>query len=694
MSEPSIRDRAAAHGIAGGYWDIWGTHHMIPSETDERLLRAMDVDPTLGSVAPTWQRMIPAAVAARVGKEIALTIVTRRERLEEAHRWELIGDGLSVDGEFRPADLDWDADGPGGLLRYRWELPAIAVPGYLELTVTPSGADSETSTVMVAPERCPPVPETERRVWGLAIQLYGLRGARDWGIGDFGCLGVAVEALAGMGADLVGINPLHLLFPDDPAQASPYSPSSRLLLNPWYIDVDAVPEVIASPAAQSLMSGGSFAAERRRLRALEAVDHAGVAALKRAVLERAWTDFGSVATADRASELAAFRECGGEDLKRAAIFCALRESAAGSDPATWPAELRDPESDAVQAFAEEETSRVGFHVFLQWLADQQLAGVAARARAMGMAIGLYGDLALGSAGGGAEVWSAPDAHARGASLGAPPDDFSPRGQDWGLAPLVPDPLTRAEVRHFADVLRATMRHLGAIRIDHVMGLRRAFWIPEGAAPIDGAYVDYPFDEMLAVVCLESSRADCVVIGEDLGTVPDEIRDALAGRGVLSYRVLWFEKDWDGDGVFRPPGDWPEQALATASTHDLPTIAGFWGGRDLAHRERLSLFPDEETRERLVAERERDRHLLVDRLRAEGLIGEEGDPAPEDLRRAIHRLILGSRSQLAVVQLEDLLGDVEQANLPGTASEHPNWCRRYRLPVEDWSGSGEFRKFTN
>lgn len=690
----TLRALAAAHGVADGYWDIWGSHHPTSAETDRRLLSALgvdleDPDEAIAAVERReWAEGVPPVVVARAGKPVVVPLVVPRPEIADARRFTLVGPGIDASGEVTPQALAWEADGPGESLRYRWELPELEAPGYYDLELARAGGAAERCRVLVAPERCEPISEP---AWGVSLQLYAVRSRGDWGIGDFGALAAAVRALARMGADAVGLNPLHLLFPDDPEQASPYSPSSRLFLNPLYIDVPAVPEVAASAATRELVDSTGFRAEIARLRETGMVDYTGVAAVKKAVLAQAHHDFAAAEHGERWRRFTAFCEAGGEDLRRTAIFCALRQGAHGSDPALWPDELRDPDSAAVAGFARDQAAAVDFQLFLQWIADEQLAAAAHAADEAGMSIGLYGDLALGSASGGAEVWSAPGAHAAGVGIGAPPDDFSPLGQTWGLLPMRPDRLRADRMDHAVAVLRAAMRHMGALRLDHVMGLRRLFWVPDGLPPADGAYVEYPFPELLAAVAIESHLSGCAVIGEDLGTVTDDVRSGLAAAGVLSYRVLWFEKDWHGDGSLRPPGDYPEQSLATASTHDLPTIAGFWAGRDLAHRDRLDLFPSAEVRDRLHRERAADRDRLLAVLREQGLLEFGGVDHVEVLIDAVHRFVARTGSALAMIQIEDVFAEVEQANLPGTVREHVNWRRRVAVPVEEWPAHPRIRR---
>jgi (1->4)-alpha-D-glucan 1-alpha-D-glucosylmutase len=367
-----------------------------------------------------------------------------------------------------------------------------------------------------------------------------------------------------------------------------------------------------------------------------------------------------------------------------------RDDAVWGWPA-WPPAYRDHRGEAVQRFAREHADAVGFYLYLQWQADLQLERAQAAALRAGMAIGLYRDMAVGANPGGAETWTSPERYALGVHVGAPPDAFNQKGQDWGLPPWIPGRLPDDDYAPFVCLLRANLRHAGALRIDHVMALMRLFWIPAGAAPTEGTYVRYPLDDLLAVLALESTRHHAAVVGEDLGTVPDEVRAALRTRGVLSYRVLWFERTHDGD--FVPPHEYPAQALVTVSTHDLPTLAGFWRGADLEARDRLELFPGHAVRDDQYAERARARPALLQALARAGLV-QPGDAVPATLDfdhvLAVHRYVARTPAALMSVQLEDVFGEALQVNLPATTdAQYPNWRRKLGVDLEDYARDGRF-----
>ena len=494
--------------------------------------------------------------------------------------------------------------------------------------------------------RCwqPELLERGGRIWGFAVQLYGLRSARNWGIGDFGDLGALVERAARLGASIVGVNPLHA------TQGSPYSPSSRHALNFRYLDIEAIPEYQASASAKRLVASRAFQARLRKLHESELVDHAGVAALKQEVLEKVF---------DNRTKI----ESPTHGLRQYAVFEALREKF-GSGWQNWPKEYRSPGSKAVKTFARRHRKRVRFHAFVQARAREQLEAVQRRARELGMPIGLYFDLALGAERGGAEVWSDQAVYAAGASCGAPPDEFNPRGQDWGLPPYSPRALHASAYAPFAELLRANMPQEGALRMDHVMALMRLYWIPLGHKPDRGGYVNYPLEELLGILSRESRARKCLVIGEDLGTVPPELREALNARGVLSYRPLLFERT--------SPDRYPRDAMVCVSTHDLPTWRGYWAAHDLELREKVGLTVDA-TAER--AQRDRDKEKLHQVLKAENL---------DASIACAHAFIARTPCKIAVVQPEDVFEVAEQANLPGTVDQHPNWRRKLPVPLEQWS----------
>jgi 4-alpha-glucanotransferase len=604
------------------------------------------------------------------------------------------------DGTQRSGVLAVDIGRGGG--SFVLPLPAGLPLGYHRLDVE-AGRVSTALGLIVAPARChlPAALGPEGRAWGLTCQLYGQKSAHNWGIGDFGDLATLARTAGARGAAVLGVNPLHALFAAEPLHISPYSPSYRALLDYLYIDVTAISGFAEDPGVRALIEGDWFGATRWAARSAELVDYGAVAACKRPVLEMLHKRFRSrelgpdgSATGDDGRSFREFQQAGGRPLGDFAVFEALHEhyrrAAAAFSWRDWPVAMRDPRAAEVAEFAAAHRDRVEFFQFLQWEADRQLAAAAVAGRDAGLSIGLYRDLAVGADPNGAEAWSDQALVAPSAAIGAPPDALSRRGQNWGLAPVNPLVLRQQGFVPFVASLRANMRHAGVLRIDHVMSLNRLYWIPSGMDATEGAYVAYPFDDLLRLVALESHRQCCAVIGEDLGTVPEGFRDRMRAADVLSYRVILFERS--ADRGFVPPAEYPPLAAAAAATHDMPTIRGFWLGHDIDWRRRLGLYPDVQAAEIETAERRRDRRMLLEALAREGLLmperfaeflSESGEPFySAELADAILAYLGRSAACLTLVQLEDVLGESEQANLPGTTEGHPNWRRRCSHSLEE------------
>lgn len=601
---------------------------------------------------------------------------------------------------------DWSERGT-----FAMPLPAALPAGYHRLQVEAGGIAGETDLIAV-PDRCylPADLGPGRRSWGLSCQLYGLRSATNWGMGDFTDLAVLARATGACGAAALGINPLHALFAAEPRHVSPYSPSSRLYLDCLYIDVTAVPGFAEDETVRALVQGEWFGATHWAARSADLIDYGAVAACKRAVLEALFDRFRSRALSPDGSAKGTagqafrdFQRTGGRSLADFAVFEALHEHFMRDRRQfswqSWPAAMRNPRSQAVADFTAAHRDRVEFFQYLQWEADRQLAAAAAAGRAGGLSIGLYRDLAVGADPNGAEAWADQGLVAPGASIGAPPDALSRSGQNWGLAPVNPLVLQQQGFKPFIASLRANMRHAGILRIDHVMSLNRLYWIPSGMAATAGAYVNYPFDDLLRLVALESQRQACAVVGEDLGTVPEGFRERMQAAHVLSYRIFVFERR--PDGGFVPPAEYPALAAASAATHDIATLRGFWLGRDIAWRCRLGLYPDALAQQAEAAERRRDRRLLLDALVSEGLLAADrtslflpecGEPVfSTELEEAILTYLGRSRARLLLVQVEDVIGEIEQANLPGTTDAHPNWRRRLSRSLEEIVNHAELRR---
>jgi malto-oligosyltrehalose synthase/4-alpha-glucanotransferase len=718
MSDVEALGRLAQlYGIELVWDDIWGGRHEVSHSTLRALLAAMrvpaatdvDVHSSLAAhVAGMWTERIPPVLVVR-GSALPLTVTLRLTAALDAQplRWRLDEEGgARHEGVCEPRALEEveraEVDGVAHVAR-RLALDVRPAPGYHRLTLSTGERTLAHTLLVVAPETCylPVAVQGEGRIFGPTAQLYTLRSQRDWGVGDFTDLRLVLEQWSQRGAAIVGLNPLHALFPHDLARASPYSPSSRLFFNVLYLDPEQIEEFHESAEAQRLAVSAEFLARLKALRADELVDYPGVAAVKMQILELLYATFrGHLDTGGaRAPEFRVFQAREGEQLHRHALFEALQEHFHRADPnvwgwPVWPEGYRDPAAEAVAQFAQANLSRVEFYEWLQWQCDRQLHSIGLRAYELGLGVGLYGDLAVSIDRSGAEAWANQDLYAISAGVGAPPDHYNPAGQNWGLPPPIPERLRTTGYAPFIATLRANMRHTGALRIDHVMVLMRLYWIPEGTPNAQGAYVHYPLEDLLGILALESQRNQCMVIGEDLGTVPDEMRHAMEDYGVLSYRLLYFERR-DG-GEFKAPAEYPAAALVAASTHDLPTVAGYWAGRDLQRRLELGLYPNEEAHQQHILERAQERARLLLALQREGLLppGMTLDPAatPEmtpELMRAVHVYLARAPSKVLMVQLEDVLGTLDQVNVPGTTDQYPNWRRKLPLELERWPGEERF-----
>ena len=688
----TLRQVAELVGIGTRHTDALGLIHEPDTETLAQIIAALGLptDPAHAAAAladidnARPFGLDPLAVVAAEAPVLSL----RRSAASAAIEWRCdLEQGGHLEGCLNAGE---------SILPFRGPLP----PGYHRLAVSSVGRTTSTS-LAAAPSACylPQELQASAHRWGLTTQLYGLRSARNWGMGDFNDLAQLCRGAASEGAATVGINPLHALFASEPRHISPYSPSNRSMLDYLYIDPTTVPGFENKLVPE---------AELERLRATEFVDRQAVAAAKRPVLERAYARFrrrdlrAGAETRDGAA-FRAFQAVNGRPLAAFATFESLHEQFNGREGIfswhSWPVGLRDPNSPEVAAFARAHRARIEFFEFLQWLADRQLGAAAAVGHADGLTLGLYRDLAVGVNPHGAEAWADQGLVVRDMGIGAPPDPLSRLGQDWGLAPVNPLALRQAGFHPFIAALRANMRHAGVLRIDHVMSLQRLYWVPRGRTAVDGAYVTYPFEQLLRLVALESHRQRCAVVGEDLGTVPPAFRETMQRANLLSYRIVAFERR--ADGKFLRPWEYPALAAASAATHDLPTLKGFWLGRDIAWRHRLGSYPDAAVEAAELKERYSSRWQLLEALEAEGLmprdrfgqfISDNADPVfTEELGLAILAFLARSRARLMLVQLEDVAAEEEQANLPGTDDEHPNWRRKLAMRLEELLASSEFHR---
>ena len=681
---------ARAAGIAPDWYDIAGNRYIVPDSTKQALLAGMGLAAGSGAEAceslsrladEEARRGLPKTLLAYEGEPVSLRLIPRGGRTPAGVLLQR-EDGSAEALRLSPGDLQFrDAVALDGRRQQTVEAKLPAQPLGRHRIVLENAPDL-VCDLTVAPRRCflPEARPQGKRAFGFAAQLYSVRRPGDQGIGDFTALGQLASLAAEAGAATLGLNPLHALFPQDRERASPYYPSDRRFLDPIYIDACA----LEGPCTRAALSaqGGRLAA----LSALANVDYAGVWAVKRSILEANFADFADLCACRplpaSCRDFEAFVQRGGKSLERFACFESISELRKGEDWTLWPAALAACEDAAVSAFARENSDLVHFHIYLQWLADKQLREAAARGAGEAWG-GFYRDLAVGAAPGGAEAWANAGQFLAHASVGAPPDPFVEGGQDWGLR--VPNPLAwrASNYQLFTEVLTANMACAGALRIDHAMGLTRLFVIPEGAPANEGAYLAFPERDLIGQLTLESQRARCVVIGEDLGTVPMHFRATMDAAGILSYRVLWFERNGNGNGSgFTAPADYPVKSVACVTTHDLPTITGWWLGEDIREKEALGLIPLE------AAEAARNDRFAAKQalLRAIGLNWELAPDGPQTLPpglvRAAHNFVHATSSMLAIAQIDDLLGVTAGVNLPGTDRQRPNWRRKLPGSIAD------------
>jgi 4-alpha-glucanotransferase len=617
----SLQDRLQAWQLEPDYLDGFGNRRLVAREHLEAILDSLEA----GNGA---LRAMPDSIVVRGGRK-------------------------------PPVDGAWTISSPmGRIVSSNGKLPNLKHGIYrLECERGKSNA-RDIANLIVAPERAWQ-GESAHQLWAIGVQLYGARSASNWGHGDFRDLARLLELASEIGAAGVALNPLHALFDDEPERASPYSPNSRLFLNPLYIDVEAAP---GFPGIEAL----GIRERLMTLRARELIDYSGVAAVKLDALRASYAVFRQLGTQAQAP-FEAFRRERDAELARFVTFEVLRRR--DRRPwRQWEPSLRRPTEAMIEKLRDTAAEETGFYEYVQWVAESQLDACRETARQLHLPLGLYLDLAVGVAPDGADAWGDQDAMLKGLCIGAPPDSFNTAGQNWGLTSFSPQGLADHAFRPFTRMLAAAMRHAGAIRLDHVLGLNRLFVIPHGASAQAGAYLRFPLIPLLAVIAQESVRHRCLVIGEDLGTVPDQLRDVLADWGLWSYRVMLFERALDG--AFLPPEAYPENALVTFSTHDLPTFAGWCSGHDLAVRRAIGIDPGETNAER---------HAAIAALQLA-------------LRRcgidtfdfgSVMRYLASTPSRLLVISLEDFLGVLDQPNIPNTIHEHPNWRRRLPIAVEEF-----------
>jgi len=718
---PDLARAAQACGIEIDYWDMWGKQHHCSPRTQMALLESLGVDArTQASLEGAleerawreWQRPLPPTLVLTEDRKPHLVPVSLPA--EQANLTAIIrlrteqGDEVEVPCSLGALEAAEEASLRGRkFVRKKVSLPDDLPLGYHQLSIEIGGQPSQPARLIVCPQRAyEPHWLESGRAAGIAISLYGLRSPRNWGCGDTTDLKAFIGWMAEQtGASFVALNPLHAISNRQPYNTSPYLPNSIFYRNPIYLDLERIEEFQSSPRAAALLNSGIIEAELRELRAAEFVEYERVYRLKLRFLKLLFRAFLKEWRGDtpRARQLREYIEREGDLLDLFAVHSALDEAIHKGHPdiwnwRSWPERFQDPRSADAGEFARKNWRSVLFYKYIQWQLDQQFASAQEEARRRGLSIGLYHDLALATDRFGADLWAHRSFFVSGSRVGSPPDGFSPKGQDWAFPPPDAESHYQDGYRLFAESIRKNLRHGGALRIDHVMRFFRLFWIPDGMEALEGTYVRDRNEDLLGILALESVRNKVLIVGEDLGTVPDEVREALDRRGILSYRLLYFEQDRNGH--FRKPGEYPRDALASATTHDLPTLAGFWLGRDIEARRVAGLLPDDATYRQMLADRVREKQKMLDLLTELKLLPEwfprNASDVPEltgELHNAVVGFLASTPSKLMVLNQEDLLKETEQQNLPGSTAEYPNWRRKMKCTVEELWESPEVRAFT-
>ncbi len=675
MTEHVLAELARRYGVATEFDDWIGQRIVVGEDTLVGVLGALGVpagSPEDRASSLTdhdrahWSRMLPPTIVGREGAEIGFWVHVTHGA--DVRVWVRLEDGTvrptvrQLENFTPPYDLDGRLVGEAS-----FALPAGLPLGYHRVYAQ-SGAEEASAALIVTPAWLG-LPERigHRRLWGLATQLYSVRSARSWGIGDLTDLtDLAVWSAARHGAGYLLINPLHATAPTEPMEPSPYLPTSRRFVSPLYLRVEAIPEYAELPTRRGVRK--LHAALRRRVDEVDGIDRDASWAAKRRALKKVYRVRRS---AGRELAYAAYRVREGAALDAFATWCALADRF-GSNWHVWPEELRHPDADGVAAFVEKHGRAVDFHRWMQWQLDEQCAAAQTAALGAGMPLGIMADLAVGVHPDGADAWAMQDVLAVGATAGAPPDEYNQLGQDWSQPPWRPDQLEATEYAPFRALIAAVLRHAGGVRIDHIIGLFRLWWIPRGGPPTAGTYVRYDHEAMIGIVALEAHRAGAVVVGEDLGTVEPWVRDYLRERGLLGTSILWFERD-ERSRAPRPAQYWREYCLSSVTTHDLPPTAGYLAGDHVRLRDLLGLLTRPVAEE--IADDDRERAAWMDELRRSGLLA-DGETDTEQVVSALYRFLARTPSRLVALALTDAVGDRRTQNQPGTTDDYPNW----RVPL--------------
>ena len=707
MTQQLLQQLVEMRGIETQYVDAWGKPATIAESSKAKLLNTLGYDTSSDEkiqsqitqdIKSVWLSPLNPVQVVRNTQEINLAVRLPIELVNDVHTLTVTCEaGNVLTHDFTPVDQEMttmahidDVE----FHEYVVTLPLDLPLGYHDVALSADDDEFARSRIIVAPEACytPNEIKEGKKIWGLSVQLYCVRSENNWGIGDFSDLSQLIEKAAGVGADFIGLNPIHALYPANPNACSPYGPSSRRWLNYLYIDVTSI-EGYDDTSVQTIVNDDEFTATLEHTRNVEHVNYEAVAHIKLAALKAVFEVYEAKYLRKNTKQNKAFKafvEAGGESLDMLAVYDALQSHLKGEGKESWgwpvfPEEFKDYHNPAVAKFKRANEHEVKFYLFLQWIAAQQLEQASNKASDAGMTIGLYRDLAVGVSEGSAEIWGNKDLYCTDASVGAPPDILGPLGQNWGLPPMDPHKLYEQGYQPIIDLFASNMASSGSLRIDHVMALLRLWWVVKGDDAKEGGYVYYPVDDLLGILALESHRNQSLVIGEDLGTVPEEIRSKLAENGVYSYRVFFFEQAEDGG--FFSPSHYPVQSMSTLTTHDMPTLIGYWHCLDLELGKEIGLYPTEEILQILYTDRHKNKQAILDTLHGHGSISDSISHnvnftgMNRELNNGMQVHMAGGSSALLSLQLEDWLEMDKPVNIPGTFDEYPNWRRKLTENIE-------------
>lgn len=715
-----IDELASLCGIVFDYWDFFGNRYVASLETKEAILRSMKLkidtpEEIISEIVKIYDRpwlsfIEPVKVLSINNQPFRVFLYIPISEWQDSSLFIscYIEDENGRRDEFTFA---WDSL---HILDQKWidGQRYIKVEiydrqnrdlGYYTLFVkcfSDGGEISGKTKIIITPDSCyipQYIQEENRKLWGLTLNLYSINSKRNWGCGDFSDLDELLKWLSILGGDFIALNPLHATLNRMPYDISPYSPISRFYKNFIYLDIEKIPEIKEQNNAKKLMQKNTLKKELERLQNTDLIDYEGVAQLKEKLLKYAFEYFYErhyKELTPRGQLFQSYLQEEGKYLQTFCLYLSLSKSTNIADWNLWQEEYRRPSEETFNKLLQDYEKEILFYSYIQWLIDNEIKEIS-HSYKESLPLGLMFDLAIGSTATGSDVWNYQDIFALGVKVGAPPDDFNPIGQDWGFPPIIPQMLKETCYEFFIETIRKTMRHAGAIRIDHALGMFRLFWIPEGKLPAEGAYVTNPSEDLLRIIALESVRNRTLVVSEDLGTVGENVYDRLQGLNMLSYKLLYFERNYP-EPSFRPPWAYPQKALCAVTTHDLATCYGFWTASDIELKKRLGLYLKEDKYIKHLMERTRDKELLLKALHEQGILQQSqlGDFKKIDMNQglcfAIYEYLAKTPCILVSVSLDDILGTINQQNLPGVVEEYPCWRQKTPLYLEDIISDESFR----